>query len=127
MAEGILECVIQHRGADVEKGLHSRPVPAHLLFLVHALGDNLVDRTLDERRRDRFTIPAPGSVMHQRTLVSFEIAQQLVGMMLQAPDASHATYISTPPLVLPFHPASPDGTFGKPCPTAQRREFPLAS
>jgi hypothetical protein len=55
MAEGILECVIQHRGTNVEKGLHGRPVPAHLLFLIHALGHDLVDRTLDERRRDRLT------------------------------------------------------------------------
>ena len=55
MAEGILERVIQDRGANVEKGLHGRPVPAHLLFLIHALGHDLIDRTLDERRGDRLT------------------------------------------------------------------------
>jgi hypothetical protein len=63
------EGAIQHGGANVEEGLHRHPVPAHLLFLVHALGDDLVDRTLDERRRDRFAVPTPGGVMHQLTLV----------------------------------------------------------
>ena len=50
MAEGILEGLVQHRRANVEKGLHGRSVPAHLLFLIHALGHDLIDRTLDERR-----------------------------------------------------------------------------
>ena len=50
MAEGMLKRVVQHRDANVEKGLHSCSVPAHLLFLVHALGHDLVHRTLDERR-----------------------------------------------------------------------------
>jgi hypothetical protein len=36
MAEGILERLVQHRGSNIEKGLHGRPVPAHLLFLVCA-------------------------------------------------------------------------------------------
>ena len=38
MAEGIFECVIQHRGPNVEKGLHSRPIPANLLFLTTGCG-----------------------------------------------------------------------------------------
>ena len=46
MAEGVLERVVQHRSANVEKGLHSRSVPAHLLFLVHALCNDLINRTL---------------------------------------------------------------------------------
>jgi hypothetical protein len=69
MTEYIFEDAIQHGGANVEEGLHRHPVPAHLLFLVHSLGDDLVDRTLDERRRDRFAVPTPGGVMHQLTLV----------------------------------------------------------
>ena len=43
MAEGVLERIIQHRCTHVEEGLHRRPVPAHLLLLVHAFGDDLVD------------------------------------------------------------------------------------
>jgi hypothetical protein len=62
MAEGILECVIQHRYTNVEKRLHGRPVPAHLLFLIHALGHDLIDRTLDERSRDRLTRKLMSSV-----------------------------------------------------------------
>jgi hypothetical protein len=46
MAEGVLEVIVQHGGTYVEEGLHCRPVPAHLLLLGHALGDDLVDRTL---------------------------------------------------------------------------------
>ena len=49
MAEGVLERVVQHGGAHVEEGLHRGPAPAHLLLLVHALGDDLVDRALHER------------------------------------------------------------------------------
>jgi len=40
---------VKHGGAYVEEGLPCRPIPAHLLRLVHALGDDLVDRTLHER------------------------------------------------------------------------------
>src|SRR5271166_636137 len=47
-AECIFERVVQHRGAHIKEGLHRGPVPAHLLFLVHALGHDLVDRTLHE-------------------------------------------------------------------------------
>src|ERR1700722_4938797 len=61
--EGVLERIVQHRCSHVEEGLHRRPVPAHLLFLVHAFGDDLVDRILHERGRDRFAIPTPGGVM----------------------------------------------------------------
>ena len=53
MAEGILERLVQHGGTHVEEGLHGRPVPAHLLFLVHAPGHDLVDCALDEGGRDR--------------------------------------------------------------------------
>ena len=88
MTEGVLERIVQHRCSHVEEGLHRRPVPAHLLLLVHAFGDDLVDRTLHERGRDRFAIPAPGGVVDQRALVSLEIGQQLAEVMFQAPDES---------------------------------------
>src|ERR1700750_476294 len=69
-AEGVLERAVQHGGADVEERLHRRPVPAHLLLLVHALGHDLVDRTLDEGGRDRLTAPMPGRIVDQRVLVA---------------------------------------------------------
>jgi hypothetical protein len=47
---GILEYLVRYSGTNVEEVLHSRPVPTHLLFLVHALGHDLVDRTLNECR-----------------------------------------------------------------------------
>ena len=89
MAEGIFECVIQHRGANVEKGLHGCPVPAHLLFLVRALGHDLVDRTLNERRRDRLTPSTPGGVMHQHVLVTLEVAEKFADVSLKTLDAGH--------------------------------------
>jgi hypothetical protein len=77
--EGVLERAVQHGRADVEEGLHGRPVPAHLLRLVHALGHDLVDRTLHERGRDRLTTPTPGRVVHQRAKIALEVAQQASG------------------------------------------------
>lgn len=59
IASGILECVVQHFCTDVEKRLHDRPVPAHLVILIHALGHDLVGRTLNGRLRDRFVTPTP--------------------------------------------------------------------
>jgi len=96
MTEGVLERIVQHRCPHVEEGLHSRPIPTHLLLLVHAFGNDLVDRTLHERGRDRFAIPAPGGVMDQRPLVSLEVGQQLADVVSQAPDACHAEYRCTP-------------------------------
>jgi len=40
--EEALERVVQHGCPDVEERLHRRPVPAHLLPLVHAPGHDLV-------------------------------------------------------------------------------------
>src|SRR4051794_20504100 len=93
MAKGILECVVQHCGADVEKGLHGRSVPAHLLSLVHALGHDLVNRTLDERRRDRLTLSTPGGIMHQHVLVALEIAKKFADVSLKTVDADDPAYV----------------------------------
>src|SRR5580692_9144941 len=93
--EGVLERIVQHRCSHVEEGLHGCPVPAHLLLLVHAFGNDLVDRTLHERGRDRFAIPAPVGVMDQRSLVPLEVGQQLADVVFQAPDTSYVVYIGT--------------------------------
>jgi hypothetical protein len=89
LAEGILERLIQHRGANLEKELHGRPVPAHLLFLVHALGHDLIDRTLDERRGDRLTPSTPGGVMHQHVLVALEVTKKFADVSLKTLDADY--------------------------------------
>jgi hypothetical protein len=89
IAEGFLERVVQRGGTNVEEGLHARPVPAHLLFLVHTLGHDLVDRTLDERRGDRLIAPSPGSVVHQRVLVALEVAEKLADVSLKSVDADY--------------------------------------
>src|SRR5215213_191443 len=85
------ERVIQHGGAHVKEGLHRRSVPAHLLLLVHALGHDLVDRTLHERGRDRRAAPAPGSIVDQHPLVALEVAQQLADVPLETSDAGYVT------------------------------------
>ena len=71
MAEGFLKRVVQRGGTNVEEGLHARPVPAHLLFLVHTLGHDLVDRTLDERRGDRLIAPSPGRRSSRRAEAAY--------------------------------------------------------
>jgi hypothetical protein len=93
MVEGILECVIQHCGANVEKGLHGRPVPAHLLRLIHSLVHDLIDRTLNERRRDRLTPSTPGGIMHQHLLVALEIAEKFADVLLKTVDATDLAYV----------------------------------
>jgi len=95
MTQGVRERIVQHRWSDVEEGLHRCPVPTHLLLLVHAFGDDLVDQTLHERGRDRFAIPAPDGVMDQRSLVPLEVARQVADVVLQAPDACHVVNMGT--------------------------------
>src|SRR5271163_1306637 len=122
--EGVLELIIQHGCSYVEEGLHRRPVPAHLLLLVHAFGDDLVDRTLHERGRDQFAIPAPGGVMDQRSLVPLEVGQYLTDVVFQAPDASHVVYIGT------VRPAAQSREFApesRPTPVPQSPLRPLQS
>ena len=93
MAKGILERIAQYGGANLEKGLHGRPVPAHLLFLIHALGHDLIDRTLDERSRDRLTLSTPGSIMHQQVLVALEVAKKLADVLLKTVASGDLAYV----------------------------------
>src|SRR3954471_17854111 len=93
MAEGILKRLVQHRSTNVEEGLNGRPVPAHLLFLVHALGHDLVDRTFNERRRDRLALSPPGGIVHQHVLVSLEIAEKVADVSLKTVDASNVAHV----------------------------------
>ena len=86
------ERVVQHGGAHVQEGLHGRSVATHLLHLVHALGHDLIDRALHERRRDRLATPTPGRVRHQRTPIVLEIAQQVADVPLEAANAGHLAY-----------------------------------
>src|SRR3954454_3736158 len=93
LTEGVLERAVQHGGAHVEEGLHRRSVPAHLLCLVHALGHDLIDRALHERRRDRITTPTPGRIGYQRALVTLEVAEQVADVSLEAADAGHVAHV----------------------------------
>jgi hypothetical protein len=61
LAEGIVECVVQHRGANTEKGLHGCSAPAHLLKVVTCPswrivlskgGDDHVDVHMSQDERD---------------------------------------------------------------------------
>src|SRR3954465_15686221 len=92
MAEGILKRLVQHRSTNIEEGLHGRPVPAHLLFLVHALGHDLVDRTLNERRRDRLATSTPGCIVHQHVLVALEVAEKFADVSLKTVDAGYLAH-----------------------------------
>ena len=91
--------------------LHRRPVPHRdgLLILVHPLGHDLVDRTLDERGRDRFAASTPGGVVHQRAFVPLEVGEQLTDVPLETPDTGDVMHLLTPR------------------PAAQGREFAPAS
>src|SRR3954452_20296467 len=75
------------------QGLHSRPVPAHLLRLVHALGHDLVDRTLHESGRDRLPASTSGRVGDESILVALEVAQQLGDVPLEAADAGQIKHL----------------------------------
>ena len=124
MTEGVRERIVQHRCLHVEEGLRRCPVPAHLLLLVHVFGNDLVDRTLHERGRDRFAIPAPGGVMDQRSLVPLEVGQQLADVVFQAPDTSYVVYIDT------VRPAAQSREFApasRPTPVLQSPLRPLQS
>jgi hypothetical protein len=99
MAEGVREHLVQHSSTNVEKGLHGRPVPAHLLLLVHALGHDLVDRTLHERRRDRLTPSTASSIMYQHVLITLKLAEKFADVSLKTVDAGDLTP------VLAFRPA----------------------
>jgi hypothetical protein len=89
VAEGVLESLIQHSGTNVEEGLYGRPVPTHSLFLVHALGHDLVNRTLDERSRDRLTPSTPRGIVYQHVLIPLEVAEKFADVSLKTLDAGY--------------------------------------
>jgi hypothetical protein len=57
------------------------------LSLVHAFGHDLIDRALDERRRDRLTPSTPGSIMHHHAFVAFEVTEKFADVSLKTVDA----------------------------------------
>src|SRR5271165_6183034 len=92
-AEGILERIVQHGCPHPEEGLHRRPVPAHLLFFVHALGHDLVDRALHKGSRDRLAASTPGGVVYQRAFIALEVAQQLTGVPPETSDTGYVAHM----------------------------------
>src|SRR6202521_2979789 len=95
MSKGVLERVVQHSTAHVEEGRHGCPVPAHLLLLVHALGDDLVDRALHERGGDELTETTPGSIVYQRVLVALKVGEKVGEMTLKPVDAGDLAHVLT--------------------------------
>src|SRR3954468_493675 len=59
MPEGILERVVQNRRADIQEGLHRRPVPAHLLRLTWGVSLSRVRSSANADGRWRAVGPAP--------------------------------------------------------------------
>jgi hypothetical protein len=88
-----LERLVQHRSTNVEEGLHGRPLPAPLLFLVHPLGHDLVDRTVHEHRRDRLATSTSGSIVHQHVLVALEVAEMFADVSLETVDAGYLAQV----------------------------------
>jgi hypothetical protein len=62
------------------KGLHDQPVPTHLLFLDHAPGYDLVDRTFNEGGRNQLGAPMASAIGDQCGLVRLELGGQVAEM-----------------------------------------------
>src|SRR4051812_22257836 len=51
------------------------------------------DRTLDERRRDRFATSTPGGIVHQHVLVALEVAEKFADVSLKTVDAGYLAHV----------------------------------
>ena len=76
--ERTLKGAVQNGGPDIEERLHCPPVPAHLLLLDHPARDDLIDRAFDKRGRNGLAAPAAGAIIHQGSLVRFQIDNQIL-------------------------------------------------
>ncbi|HXZ70645.1 MAG TPA: hypothetical protein VEH31_07225, partial [Streptosporangiaceae bacterium] len=71
------ELVVQDAGADLEQEVGTGGCPAHLLFLDHALADDLVDRGLGERGGDGLASTAALPVVRDPPGVGADVAVEL--------------------------------------------------
>ena len=79
-AEVVGELVVEDAGADLQQQVCAARSPAHLLFLYHALADDLVDRGLGERCGDglasTLTFPVVRDPAGVRAQVAVELARR---------------------------------------------------
>ena len=68
---------VQHRSPDLKHRVGAERCPAHLLALVHARADQVVDRAFGPRGRDRLARPVALAVVDQRALVVADVGVQL--------------------------------------------------
>src|SRR3954453_14108843 len=54
--------------------------------ICHLRSHHLVDRTFNERRRDRLATSTPGGIVHQHVLVALEIAKKFADVPLKTVD-----------------------------------------
>lgn len=72
------EGVVEDAGADLEEVVSAFFGPAHLLFLDHAFGYDLVHGRFHERGRDRLPGAVALSVVGDRGGVRFDVSAELV-------------------------------------------------
>jgi hypothetical protein len=76
-AECIFEGSVKYVNADIKKALDGVPVPPHLLFLRHALCDDLVDCGLGEAGRDSGSRAIAFAVVRHGIGVRFEVSNHV--------------------------------------------------
>lgn len=74
-AEGLFKRTVQDVDSDGEKRLDGKPVPAHLLFLDHPFGDNLVNGGLNPSYRNRLISSIALAVIRQGVSIRIQILQ----------------------------------------------------
>src|SRR4051794_38741084 len=60
--------------------------------ICHLRSHHLVDRTLNECRRDRLAMSTPGGIMHQHVLVALEVAEKAADVSLKTVDAGYLAH-----------------------------------
>jgi hypothetical protein len=70
--------LIQDGSPHLQKAMRMSWSPRHLLPLHKPFADHLVDRRLDEARRDRLAMAVAVPVIHDKVLVVVEVADELL-------------------------------------------------
>ena len=83
MAKCIFESSIQYVNANIDEMLYGVTIPPHLLFLGHALRNDLVDRRLGEAGRYPGSCTVAPAVIRHRIRVQFEISNQVEQRFIQ--------------------------------------------
>jgi hypothetical protein len=70
--------LIQDGSPHLQEVMRMSQSPRHLLLFHKPLADHLVDRRLDEARRDRLAMAVAVPVIHDKVLVVVEVADELL-------------------------------------------------